>query len=79
MTNEIIAMIGVGGLLTAIASQVWLVLLIMRGSPPLALLALVIPFFTWYFALQNWDIAKRPILLQVGGLVVVIGTIPFIE
>ena len=56
-------------LFAAIGCQIWLILLIMRGNPVLALVALVVPFFTWYFAFQNWDIAKKPFLGTIAGLV----------
>ena len=64
-----------GGLcvVTMIGCQIWLILLIMRGSPMLALIALVVPFFTWYFAIQNWDIAKLPFLGHITALVVLLG------
>ena len=59
--------LGVAGFLLVVGSWIWLILLIMRGSPPLALLATVVPFMTWWFAVQNWDIAWRPMTLKCIG------------
>ncbi len=54
--------------LVAQAGQLWLLVLIVRECKPDAIFyALVIPFFTWYFGFQRWDIAKVPLLLNVGG------------
>jgi hypothetical protein len=57
--------------LVAQIGQVWLLVLIVRECPPDAIfLALLIPFFTWYFAYQRWDIAKWPFLLNLAGSLV---------
>jgi hypothetical protein len=57
------------GYLTAQCGQVWLLVLIAReGHPDALLYALLIPFFTWYFAFRRWDIALWPFLCQVAGL-----------
>ncbi len=55
------------GLLLVVGSWIWLILQIMRSSPPLALLATLIPFMTWWFAVQNWDLAWKPILCKTFG------------
>ena len=60
------------GLLLTIGCQIWLILQIMRGSPILALVAVVVPFFAWYFAIQNWDIAKWPVAGAALGLVLLL-------
>jgi membrane-bound ClpP family serine protease len=57
------------GYLLAMAGQLWLLGLMVRECQPDAIgLALVIPFFTWYFAWQRWDVAKWPFLFSVIGL-----------
>jgi hypothetical protein len=57
------------GYLIAVASQIWLLLLMVRECDPRAFFyALRIPFLTWYFAYQRWDIAKWPLLCHVTGL-----------
>jgi hypothetical protein len=33
-------------------------------------LALVVPFFTRYFAYLRWDVAKWPFLISVAGVLV---------
>jgi hypothetical protein len=53
--------------------QTWLLYLIFRECQPDALvLALFVPFFTWYFAYQRRDIAKIPWALSVVGLLVML-------
>jgi hypothetical protein len=52
-----------------VTGQVWLLILIVRECNPDAFFyALMIPFFTWYFTYQRWDMAKRPFIIHVGGL-----------
>jgi len=59
------------GYLLAMAGQLWLLGLMVRECQPDAIvLAFLIPFFTWYFAWQRWDVASLPFLLSVVGLVV---------
>lgn len=57
------------GYLVALVGQVWLLVLIVRECRPEAILyALLIPFFTWYFAYQRWDIARWGLVCNVGGI-----------
>jgi hypothetical protein len=59
------------GYLVAQVGQIWLLILMVRECRPDAVgYALLIPFFTWYFAARRWDIAKLPFLLSFGGVVV---------
>jgi hypothetical protein len=61
------------GFLLAMAGQLWLLGLIVRECDRQALiLALVIPFFAWYFALQRWDVAKWAFLLNALGLALIL-------
>jgi hypothetical protein len=66
--SDVLAGIGVFFLFLGIGCQIWLILLIMRGSPFLALVAVIVPFFAWYFAFSNWDVAKRPMLGILAGI-----------
>jgi hypothetical protein len=72
MTNVLFALCGVG-ILTAFAGWAWLVLQITRSRPFLGIIALFVPFFTWLYAFQNWDAAKRPFLTNVGGIAMWLG------
>jgi hypothetical protein len=65
------------GYLLAMAGQLWLLGLMMRECHPDAIvLAFVIPFFTWYFAWQRWDVAKWPFLfMMIGFLVNAVGVL----
>ncbi|MCI0376787.1 MAG: hypothetical protein L0215_04205 [Gemmataceae bacterium] len=57
------------GYLIAQAGLIWLFVLMVREcSPTAVLLAFVVPFFTWYFAYQRWDIAKWAFACNVGGI-----------
>lgn len=58
------------GYLIAQVGQVWLLVLIVRECHPEAIgLALVVPFFTWFFAYQRWEIAKWAFACNIGGIV----------
>ncbi len=67
--QDVLVLIGVLFLFVAIGCQIWLILLLMRGNPILGFVALIIPFFTWYFAIQNWDLAKWPFIIHVGSII----------
>jgi hypothetical protein len=55
--------------LLALAGHIWLLVLIARDCPPETLIcAVLIPFFTWFWALKRRDIAIWPLLCNVGGL-----------
>lgn len=60
------------GFVMIIVSHVWLICLIAQGRPILGLVALVVPFFIWYFVWDNWDIAKRPFKLHVLGVLMIV-------
>jgi hypothetical protein len=68
--------LGIGGLagfgfFLAMVGRMWLLVLIVRNCPPNAIvMALYIPFFTWFFAWQRWDVATWPVLLYVLGCAV---------
>jgi hypothetical protein len=56
------------GYVIGLVGQIWLLIQIARFCAPDALgLALLVPFFTWYYGIQRWDIAKWPLLCSVGG------------
>jgi hypothetical protein len=57
------------GYLIGLLGQIWLLVLMVRECHPDAIvLALLIPFFTWYFAWQRWDIAKWALACNLGGI-----------
>jgi hypothetical protein len=59
--------------LVAQVGQIWLLVLIIRECHSDAVFyALVIPFFTWYFALQRWDIAKWALVCNMGGILLML-------
>ncbi len=63
----------VASLIAVIGAQIWLILIIMRGSPAAALLCLVVPFLVIFFIRDHWELARKPVLLWAAGA---IGFIP---
>ena len=61
------------GLVLIVTGQIWLIILIMRGSPLLAFAAFLVPCVGWIFAVQNWDIARRPALCLILGYALFLG------
>jgi hypothetical protein len=58
---------GLGDFL-ALVGQIWLLVQIARVCDRVALiLALIVPFFTWYYAFQRWDIARWPFASPFGA------------
>lgn len=57
-----------GGMLAAIAGQIWLMLIIARGSAVAALLCLIVPFLALFFIQDNWEDAKPAVLTWGGGI-----------
>ena len=68
-TGAFFAMIGV---LMMMAGNIWLVFIIMRGSPLAALLCLVVPFLSLFFIQEHWTEAKPAVFTWLGGLASVI-------
>jgi hypothetical protein len=60
----------------SVATNIWLLVLIARECAPDAfVLALVFPFYTWFFAIQRWDIARWPFLCHLAGFAIWLGLI----
>ena len=59
----------IAGALLVVGCQIWLVLRIMRDSPGLALVALFVPLFKAFYAVHNWDVARRPVFGWAAGVV----------
>jgi hypothetical protein len=67
---EVGGLVGIGYVLSTLG-QIWLLVLIVRECERNAIvLAFIIPCFTWYFAWERWDVAKRPFLLNILGIIV---------
>ena len=57
------------GFLAIIVGQIWLIVLIMRGSPPADLLCLFfVPFLIIFFISEHWQDAKPAVLCWLGGI-----------
>jgi len=61
------ALVIIGGLLAAVGS-IWLIVRAFQDSLLWGLCCLFLPMATLLFAVLNWDDAKVPFLLNLGGL-----------
>lgn len=60
------------GSIAAAVGGIWLIVLAFRKSVAWGLLCLFISPVAIVFAIQNWAIAKRPFLIEIGGVVILI-------
>ena len=67
--ETLLGLISIACLIAVIASQIWLIIIIMRGSPIAALLCLFVPFLALFFIRDHWEEARAPVLIWAGGLV----------
>ena len=65
----ILGMLLVGiGWLTAAVGGIWILVLAFQKSVVWGLGCFFVPFVVIIFAIQNWGEAKRPFLIQIGGI-----------
>jgi hypothetical protein len=60
------------GLVVALVGAIWLIVLAFQKSVLWGLGSLFVPFVSLIFAVMNWDVAKRPFLIQVAGVVLLV-------
>ena len=69
------------GALLAAVGYIWICILIVReleaklvvmGVLFIGCFTFITVLFAWYFSMKRWDIAKRPFLIHVTGLVLVV-------
>ena len=61
------------GLIVAAGCWLWLVIIALQTSAPWALLVLIFPPVGGFiFAVMHWADAKKPVLIQLGGILMVI-------
>jgi hypothetical protein len=60
------------GLVVALVGGIWLVVLAFKKSVLWGLGSLFVPFVSLIFAIMNWDVAKRPFLIQIAGVVLLV-------
>ena len=72
-TMDMLGMIltAIGGIM-AVVGGVWIIVLAFRKSIVWGLLCLFISPVAILFAIQNWAIAKRPFLIEIAGVVIMI-------
>jgi hypothetical protein len=61
-------LIVLGGL-AALVGGLWLLVLAFQESILWGLCSLFIPLVILIFALTHWEVAKKPFLIQIGGVV----------
>jgi hypothetical protein len=61
----------IGGIM-AVVGGIWVIVLAFRSSILWGLLSLFISPVAIYFAIKNWAIAKRPFLIEIAGVVIMI-------
>lgn len=62
----------IGGVLIALVGATLLLLQAFRASQTWGLLCLLVPPAQWLFALLNWRRCWEPLLMQVGGVAIVV-------
>ena len=62
--------VAVMGGLAVFVGQIWLIIIIARGSPFAALLCLVVPFLWLFFLRDHWQEARPAVICWCSGLVI---------
>jgi len=57
------------GYLLSIVGWIWLLVVAFKKSVWWGLGSLLIPFVSLIFAIMNWQVAKKPFLIQLAGVV----------
>jgi hypothetical protein len=57
------------GSVISLVGGIWLVVLAFQKSVLWGLGCLLIPCIALYFAFTNWELAKKPFLIMIGGIV----------
>ena len=65
------ALLILGGIL-AIVGGIWLLVVTFQTSVLWGIGSLLLPFVSLIFVIMNWDATKKPFLIQVAGLVLVV-------
>ncbi len=60
------------GLVAALAGGIWIIVLTFRTSILWGLASLLIPVVALIFSIMHWEDAKRPFLIYVAGIVLMI-------
>lgn len=63
--------LGIGGLI-ALVGAIWLLVVTFKKSILWGILSLLIPFVSLIFVIMNWELTKKPFLIYLGGIVLVI-------
>lgn len=62
--------VGVGGALAVLVGQIWLFVIIARGSVFAALLCLIVPFLWLFFIRDHWEAAKPAVICWCVGVII---------
>ncbi len=77
--KELVGMLALAGLLVVVISNIWLLLIVARGSPLAALLCLFVPFLILFFVYEHWQEAKPAVMAWVAGCAVIILSVVLIQ
>ncbi len=75
----LIGLIGLAGMVAMIAGQIWLIFVILRGSPMATFVSLFVPFMIFFVIRAQWAAAKKPVLTSVSGVAVTMGAIGLLK
>jgi uncharacterized membrane protein len=60
------------GYILAVVGGLWLLVVIFQTSVLWGILSLVVPFVSLFFVITNWDETKRPFLIQLAGVILIL-------
>lgn len=60
------------GYVGMLVGGIWLLVAAFKTSVLWGVLSLLVPFASLVFVCKNWDVSKKPFLIQVGGIALII-------
>jgi hypothetical protein len=60
------------GYVAMLVGGIWLLVAAFKTSVGWGLASLFIPFAALVFVFKHWDVAKKPFLIQIGGIVLAV-------
>ncbi len=60
------------GYVAMLIGGIWLLVTAFKESVLWGVLSLLVPFAALVFVVKHWDVSKKPFLIQIGGVALVI-------
>ena len=60
------------GCILALVGGIWIVVLAFKKSVLWGIGALIVPFVSLVFVFMNWQESKKPFLIQIAGIVLIV-------